>query len=240
MAAVDLVGANVMDVSASLLNDTAKTVYTYAAQSPYLRLALQELREYFELNAIPLTQKVSGTTITVAAGVTEIAYNNAGTPASPSLPDDFVSPQQLWERQSGIDPYVPMTMREYLPHNLAGIVTNMFIYYTWNGQGIQFLPANQDNDVKMDYIRQLFPDAGSTVDETTVINVINAQTFLEYRTAALCAEFIERNRTSSDSLNNFAVLALDRATGVNVKAKQKIATRRRPFRAAYKRRGYVT
>lgn len=228
-----------MDISASLLNDTAKSVYTYAAQSPYLRISLQELREYFELNNIAVTQEVSAV-ITLNSGVTTIEYNAAGTPTNPKLPDDMVEPAQLWERAQNIDPYIPMTKRDYLPHYLEGIQTNQFIYYVWENQMIKVLPANQINDIKIDYIRQMFPDAGATIDENTQINVINCQTFLEYRTASLCAEFIERNKTSADSLGAYAVLALDRATGIGVKGKQNIFTRRRPFRAGYKKRGWMT
>src|SRR4030095_4770551 len=239
MSAVDLVGGNVMDVAASLMNDTAKTVYTYAAQSPYLRISLQELRELFELNNIPVTQQTSAV-VQINAGITAIVYNAAGTPVAPKLPDDMVEPAQLWERARGIDPYVPMTKQDYLPHNVEGVLTSQFIFYTWNAQQIEVLPANQNNDIKIDYIRQLFPDAGATVDQNTVINVINCQTFLEYRTASLCAEFIERNQTSAQALGAYAVLALDRDTGIGVKGKQNIMTRRRPFRAGYKKRGWMT
>ena len=55
--------------------------------------------------------------------------------------------------------------------------------------------------------------------------------------AALCAEFIERNLTSANSLSANAIIAIDRARGISVKGKQAINTRRRPFRNAYKRRG---
>lgn len=229
-----------MDISASLMNDSAKQTYTYAAQAPYLRIALQELRELFELNNIPVTQQVTSPIITLNAGVTTIVFGAAGTPAAPKLPDDLVEPAQLWERAFGIDPYVPMTKRDYLPHQLEGVQSNQFIYYVWQGQSIQVLPSVQKNDIKMDYIRQLFPDAGATVDQGTTINVINAQTFLEYRTASLLAEFIERNITSAQALGAYAVLALDRATGIGVKGKQNIFTRRRPFRSGYKRRGFMS
>lgn len=239
MAAVDLLGADVMAISASLLNDTARTNYTYAAQSPYLRIALQELRELFELNNIPVTQLTSPV-IQVNAGVTSIDYNAPGTPTQPALPNDFVEAQQLWERARDTDPFIPMTRRDYLPHSLEGVDVNQFIYWVWEAQAIKFLPANQNNDIKIDYIRQLFPDAGSPVDENTQINVVNAATFLEYRTAALCAEFIERNLTSSNGLNSYAVLGLDRVTGISSKSKQTIMTRRKPFRAGYKRRGWMT
>lgn len=228
-----------MDIAASLLNDTAKSVYTYAAQSPYLRMALQELREHFEQNNIGVTQATSAV-IQIDAGTTVIMYDAAGTPTAPSLPDDMVEPAQLWERARDIDPWVPMTKKDYLPHNLEGVEIPQFIYYTWNSQKIEVLPANANNDIKIDYILQLFPDAGDTVDENTIINVVNCMSFLQYRTASLCAEFIERNVTSAQALGAYSILALDRATSIGVKGKQNIFTRRRPFRAGYKRRGWLT
>jgi hypothetical protein len=233
MAASDLTAAQVMAKSASLLNDTARTNYTYAAQLPYLQIALQELQEMFELNGIPVTQLTSAV-IQINAGVTEIVYNAAGTPTNPSLPDDFVEPQQLWERLRDTNPYAPMFRRDYLPHGVEDIQRNSFIYFVWQDQKIIVLPSIQNNDIKIDYIKQLFENL---VDENSLINIVNARTFLEYRTAALCAEFIERNLTSAGGLNNYAVLGLDRVTGISSKSKQTIMTRRRPFRSGYKRRG---
>jgi hypothetical protein len=234
MATVDLVASTVLAKASSLMNDTARTVYTYAAVLPYLQLALQELQEHFELNSIPATQLTSAV-IQVNAGITVLNYN-AG-PVLPELPDDMIEPNQLWERERNIDPFVPMSRRDYIPHNLEGTPTGKFSFFTWNNQQITFLPCNRNNDIKIDYIKDLFTPL---VDETSVINVINASTFLEYRAAALCAEFIERNIASANSLNTYAILALDRATGIGVKGKQTILTRRRPFRAAFKKRGFMT
>jgi len=173
MAASDLVASTVMNQSASLLNDTARTVYTYAAQIPYLKMALQELREEFEQNSIPVTETTSAV-IPVLAGQTVLAYN-AVLPLPP-LPSDMVEPLQLWERQTGVDPYTPMVKRDFLPHNLAGVESSQFVFYVWQSQEIRVLPANQNNDIKIDYIKQLFTDI---IDENSQINVINAQTFLE-------------------------------------------------------------
>ncbi len=236
MSASDLTAGQVMNKAAVLMNDSARTVYTYLAQIGYLQIALQELREFFELNDIPVTQLVSPV-IQINAGITEIVYNATGTPTNPKLPDDFVEPAQLWERARGIDPFVPMTRRDYLPHSMEGVLTSQFVYFVWQNQKITVLPANQNNDIKIDYVRELFQ---AVVDENSTINVVNAATFLEYRTAALMAEFIERNKTSADGLNAFAVLGLDRVTGIGVKSKQTISTRRRPFRAGYKKRGWMT
>jgi hypothetical protein len=231
MATVDLVASTVLAKAATLLNDTARTVYTYASVLPYLQIAMQELQECFELNSIAVAQ-LSSAVIPVNAGVIILNYN-----VVPGLPDDMIEPQQLWERERGVDPFVPMAKRDYIPHNLEGTPTGRFSFYVWENQAIKFLECSRDNDIKIDYIKELFTPL---VDETSPINVINAATFLEYRTAALCAEFIERNLASSQALNVYAVMALDRATGIGVKGKQTILTRRRPFRAAYKKRGFMT
>ena len=230
MSAADLVASTVMNISAALMNDSAREVYSYTVQVPYLQMALQELQEEFELNSIPVTENVSAV-INMPAGSEVIVYNGIGVPA---LPTDMVEPLQLWERQEGIDPWVPMTRRDFLPHDLEGVETNQFIYWAWQSNEIRVLPANQDNDIKIDYIRQLFT---TITDQNAQINVINARTFLEYRTAGLMAEFIERNITSANSLNAVALLARDRVLGIGSKGKQNIQSRRRPFRSSYKRRG---
>lgn len=229
MATSNLLAGTIMNGAAALMNDPARSVYTYAAQIPYLNLALQELEEEFQLNAVSTTEKTSAV-IQVDDGETEIIFNGVGVP---SLPDDMIEPQQLWERNRDINPFISMTKREYLPHYLEGVETGQLGIYVWQDQTIKFLPSNMDNDVKIDYIKQLFTPV---TDENSTLNIINAKTFLQYRTAGLLAEFIERNQTSADKLNTYAILAGGRALGINVKGKQNIMTRRRPFRAGYKGR----
>lgn len=231
MSAVDLVASTVMNAAAAAMNDSARVTYTYAAQLPYLRMALQELQEYFELNSIPVTEDVSAV-IEMDAGQTTIVYNGVGVP---TLPSDLINPKQLWESGRGLDQYIPMTKLQFLPQNWGGVQTSQFIYYVWQKQQIKVLAANQDNDIKIDYVRDLFPDIPN-IDENSQINVINASSFLAYRTAALMAELIERNKPSADALNGFAGLALDRATGIESKGKQSIVTRRKPFRQGWKNR----
>lgn len=222
-----------MDKAASLMNDSARTVYTYAAQVPYLNIALQELQEEFELNGISVTENVSAV-INMPAGSTTIVFNGLGVP---TLPSDMVEPSQLWERSQGINPFIPMTRRDFLPHNLEGTEISQFVYWVWQSNEIRVLPSNANNDIKIDYVKQLFTPV---VNEASFINVINAQTFLEYRTAGLLAEFIERNITSANALNAYAALRMDTAKGISSKGKQRIVTRRQPFRGNYKRGGWVT
>lgn len=233
MSTVDLLAGTVMDRAASLMNDSAKVTYTYTAQVPYLNTALQELQEYFQLHGISTTE-VTSAVIQVNAGLTQIIFNGIGVP---TLPTDLVEPKQLWERNRGIDPFIPMTKKEFLPHYLEGAPTSQFMFYVWADQKISFLPSTVDNDIKIDYVKQLF---SPVVDQNSPINVINAATFLQFRSAALMAEYIERNQASANSLNAEAIMAMDRASGISIKGKQSIVTRRRPFRANYKRRGWFT
>lgn len=213
-------------VASALMNDPSRTVYTYAVQVPYLQMAMQELQEYFELHNVSVTEK-SSAVIQVNAGITEIAYDVG--PALPELPDDMIEPVSLWESSRGLNSWAPMTPQSYLSPNSTP--TSQFGGYTWKGQKINFSASNQNNDVKIDYIRQLFTEI---VDENSPINIVNARTFLEFRTGGLIAEFIESNDPRSSKLNGYASLAMDRATGITVKGKQSIMTRRRPFRSRYK------
>jgi len=227
----DLVAGTVMNAAAASLNDVARTVYTYTAQIPHLNTALQELQEEFELNDIPVTAATSAV-INCPSGTETIEF---GVSPLPELPSDLIEPQKLWERTEGIDPWIPMTKVDAIPLFMEGVEINQFIFWVWESQMIKLLPTDQDNDIKMEYTRNLFTPV---VDETSPIGVINAQTFLQYRTAALCAEFIGENKSRADDLNGFAALAMGRATGIGTKGRQAIVTRRRPFRASYKRRTF--
>lgn len=232
-----LLATTVMDSAAALLNDQAKQQYTYAVQIPYLNMALNELKELFELNNVPVTDTVTSSPIDVPAGNTSIGF---GTGVSGTdLPTDFIEPKVVWERQSGVDPYVPMTKVDFLPRWQEGVEINQFVWFTWQSQEIRFLPANQDNQIKMDYIRNLFARVTDSNYTTYDVAVINAESFLNYRTAGLCARFIGENPTRATDLDSDALLALDRALGIGTKGRQAITIRHRPFRASYKNRSYT-
>jgi hypothetical protein len=201
---------------------------------PYFNMALAILQEELEVNEIPVMEKTA-TSITVVAGSTAIV---ASSTTQPTYPSDLVEIQQLWERLSGSsDPYIPMYKRDYLPHYLDNIQVDSLVFWAWLDNEIQFIGATTPRDVKMDYIKQNF--ANTITDTTTAINVINSRTFLEFKTASLCARYIGENPTRADSLDNEAELGKDRLLSVNIKGKQDIQTRRKPFLAGYKMRSNV-
>lgn len=230
MSTTSITAAQIMAKSASLLNDTAREIFTYDAQLPYLQMALDELQESFELNSIPVTTK-SSTVIEVDEGVTEITPIE-GNP--PNYPSDLIEIEQLWEREQGTDnAFIPMTKCNFLPHYMENQLVSNLIWWSWEEQIIKFLGATQDNEVKLDYVKAIFPDT-DTINQNTVIGIMNSRSFLQFRTAGLCAEFIGENPTRAASLNNAAVMAGERSMGISIKAKQAVVKRRRPFRASWK------
>jgi hypothetical protein len=223
-----LVG-DIIDASAALLNDVNKTQYTSAVQIPYFNMAQNDLQEQMELNNVPVTNEVAPTTLIVAAGVTVISFST-----NPALPVDLIEIQQISERLNGTTTdYDPMTRRDFLPPLVEQ--TESLIWWAWLNQELRFIGATTARQLQLNYIATRLPVITSTA---TPITLINARSFLQYRTAALCAEFIGENKVRADSLNSNAAIALDSFLGISTKGRQAIACRRRPFMAAYKNRGY--
>jgi len=231
MSTTSLTAAQVMDRSAALLNDPAKTDFTYDAQLIYLNMAIDELVESLEeSNSSPTNQTTA--TIVVPIGTNKI------TPIEsvdlPHYPVDLVEIQTVSERLSGTtDIFLPLGRRESLSQFPK---TQSLLFWVWEDQIIKFNPngALSARDIQLNYVRQAISQATS---ETSIIGTINARSYLSYKTASLCAMFIGENETRAGALNNQAESALERLTGINNKGRQQIMTRHRPFRANYKVRG---
>lgn len=223
----------VMDRAASLMNDTARSRYTYAAQLPYLKMALDKFKQELELNNVPITNQTSQI-IPVNIGDNQIT-GPGGAP--PNYPGTLVEIQGIWERlQGSTDPFFPLTPFEFLPHGLDDIAIDSLSYYSWQNEIIMFNPmgATTARDVKIDFISSVF---GDIVDENTPIGMINGKNFLSFQTAAYLARYIAENNTRAGELDGDAQDAMDTMLGINVKGKQAITTRKRPFRSSYKARG---
>lgn len=224
-----LTAGQVMNKAAILMNDRRKQVYNYDVQLEYLNMALQDLRKKMELSNSPVTNSTTSDPILVPAGVTRIGFNTVH-----KLPADLVEIQTLWQRQAGINPFIEMSPRlDFLPKYLEGVESNFWNIWAWEGNEIVLPAANQDNELKIDYVRSLFMNVVSADDQ---LSVINADSYLEFRTAALLAEFVGENETRAISLNKQAEISWDLMSGIETKGKQEIYTRRRPFRASWKNR----
>ncbi len=215
-----------------LMNDSSQTQYTNTVCLPFLNLSLDELQETFELNSIPVTNETS-TAITIPANTASVSPITV-----PALPTDLIEIQQLWESPTGLNQWTPMDKKEFIPHYLEDNTTiSQFLIWAWEQGAIRLIPANSIIDLKLDYTASMF----ATPILAGAINVdlpfTNVKTYLEYKTAALCALFIAENPDRAQALDGLAGTALSRSLGIPIKGAQSIVTRRRPFRASFKRRG---
>lgn len=217
-----------MDSVAALLNDTQMQQFSYAVQLPYIKRAFRELREELQLSNVPQTNKVESI-LSIPAGMTEISSLTI-----PPLPLDLIEIRQIYSRNAGVGGWIPLVKSEYLSVIWDDIEINSFTGWAWNGNSIRLAASNQINDLKLEYISQ----GAAIVDENSQISVINGRSFLESRTAALCAQYIGEDKPRADDLNIDATMALERLIMIETKSKQSIVVRRQPFRAAWKSRGF--
>ena len=231
MSTTSLTAGEVMDRAAALMNDPARTDYTYDAQLPYLNMAIDELVESLEeSNSSPTNQ--TSATIVVPVGTSKITPTESVD--TPHYPSDLVEIQEVGERASGsTDSFVMLGRVEFIQIFPAN---NSLLFWCWEDQEIKFNPngALSEREVQLKYVRQAISQAE---DENTVIGTINARSYLAYKTAALCSQFIGENEGRAALLDGKAEQALERLTGINNKGRQQIMTRHRPFRATYKARG---
>ena len=230
MATVNLTGTQVANFAAARLNDVSQQLYTDAVQLPFLNIALAELQEIYEANNIPVTDTTSAVinVPTASTGIVEIGFT--GT-AGRILPSDLIEPKVVWESAEGLNQWTMMNRVDYLDQtDLQGQI-NQLVNYQWASNAIKVIAANADNDIKLDYIRNLFTEL---TDITTDLLVQNSLSFLGNRVASLVASDIEENQDRAQRLYADALAGLDRGLSIPTKGRQRITTRRRPFRAGYK------
>jgi hypothetical protein len=218
----------ILELAAASLNDTERAVYNDETLLPYYNIARLNLEEIFELNNIPVTGEKSDV-INVPAGTTVIGFDT-----TPALPADLVEIQRVYESQEGQDTFVPIIRKTYLPPPSNGQISSFGIY-SWQDQELKFPEAIVDIDIQIDYIKSLF--SLLTLSNLNSQNIIkNSALFFQFRVAGLVVDIIEEDAVRASRLNGEAAASLQTSLGISVKGMQNIMTRRRPFRAGFKRR----
>lgn len=226
-----LVAGTIFDAVAALMNNTSKSVYSNTVQLPYLNIAVQDLQLEFEQAEVPVTDNVTSTPIDVPAGNTEVGFTGL---TGQVLPSDLIDLSNVWQRLSNTPPWYLMNRVIQLDYALEDDNnTTIWTDYVWETQKIKFLASNQDNQLKIQYIRNLF---SPMVDANSQIPIINAQQYLTFHTAALCAYFIGEDVPRSEKLDGLAYDSMEKNLGIDSKSRQNIMVRRKPFRQSYKRR----
>ena len=223
----------VMNRAATLMNDPDRTDYTYTAMLSYLNMAIDDLVEQLEeANASPSNE--ASAVITLAAGLDRLTPTESET--LPHYPYDLIEIQTIGERTSGTNnDFTPMARVDFPPNTTA---TAYLLSWAWIGQEIRFnsTGATSTQDLQLKYVRQPIQLAQN---ENSMIGTIGVRSFLSFKTAALCSMFIGENETRAEVLEGQATKAIERLLNIGTKGRQSIYTRRRPFRAAYKTRGWI-
>lgn len=189
----------------ALLNDVPGNVFSDLVLLPHFNLAYQELWTALENNGqeslisdeffffVPAINQmdpsaqvlITDTAILITQALEGTAFNSTQAIGPPNtLPPDLMTPLQLWERQAGIQQatFIPMVDRTG-KGGLPGIdqQPTCLVYWEWREDGLAFLGALEDVQIRMRYAKMLAPVS----DGTAQVLVRNGINFLTYKTAFL-------------------------------------------------------
>lgn len=216
-----------LDEARILLNDVGATLYTNTILLPYLKKAYRELQQQLADNGVSVTREQSSA-LTLAANVTVL--NSSSTPA---LPTDLLYPITLEEKLSGESDinYIPMQEVEWIDNFEQ---TERLQVWSWRENEIKLNGATGTTLVRIRYFKSL----AAIVDSTTNIPILDSETFLGSRTAALAAFTIGGSVDKATVLSTDAESALATLLSTQVKNRQNQPVRRKRFRSFRTRWGW--
>lgn len=197
-----------------MMNDSAAALWSNTRLREHLIKAYSDLVTEVMAVGVPMTDEVSALiNVPLSAVPTTITY-----------PTNLIVPIQLFEKTEGatIDNYVPMTRCAFLPDRLPDV---RLLDWAWVDQEIQICGASQDNDVKINYVKDLsvLPIDGDPIP------IIGGQAYLEYRTAALaCVR--GQNFQTAEIYGLEAKSEIAKVLGINVRNLQAVPVRKQPYR----------
>jgi len=217
----------------SLLNDSAGNLFTDGLLIPFVNSAYRKVQRALA-NAGVGTFIVDNVTVVVTAVAAadaslQVVINDATAPPN-QLPTDLLVPVKLWERPNlstnDFIEMVDLTDHGGLPSRPQGLTLDV---WEWRGDGIYFLGATRDVQVRIRY-QKAYPDLA---DATSNVLVRNAQEAIAFFAAAITAmsrgsPLAEKwDQAGDDALEDLIVRAAQREQNTN--------RRRRPYswRRAY-------
>lgn len=206
---------DILDRSRVFLNDKDEDLYTNAVLIPFLKAANDEFRDELLVHGIN-SQKTVSEYYTVSAGTTTLD----------PLPDDFINPVQLWQRQSGSDDNFTKIVELVWPDGYTGD-SDYIAYWNYRNQEITLTSARLTLEVRLDYNRALV-EVGADVDAD--VEIKGSVNFLAAKTAELAAMDIGQNPVEGSKNAIRASKYLGRLLQINIKNQQGVGARRRPFR----------
>lgn len=206
----------VLDAARTHLGDNQAMDWQDTDILPKLQEAFRELRLKLIRAGIPLTENVTPD-ISVPAN-TSLLNGLTGYPDT-----TIIMPIWLFEKYPGQtdDNYVDMQPRSFIPVESPG--TSRLQYWAWLQQQTQVRPCTQPTVVRMRY-RMSIPVPTKNDDP---VGIIEGDSFLSFRTAALCLEQMPGMEALAVTRNQEALVHLDDIVAVNVNLNQQMLPVRR-------------
>ncbi len=211
----------------ALLNDVPGNVFSDAVLLPYLQMAYRRVAK--ALGNIKSSVFIKDNVLLVVAAVAaadasvQVAITDA-TAAPNQLPTDLLVPLKVWERQNGstdnFQEMTELTDTGGLPSQPQG---QQLIYWEWRGDGLYFLGATVDTQIRIRY--QAVP-ADVTGAASSVL-LRNGQNSFALLTAALAAG--ARGSPNAAALKEQGDEALDAMKDSVILQMQNVPRRRRPY-----------
>src|SRR5580693_543990 len=164
----------------SLLNDAQGNLFTDTVLLPYLNSAYRKVQRaignaggggFIQDDALLVVAQVAQQDASL-----QVSIGDSTAPPN-QLPTDLLVPLKLWERANlSSDDFVEMTDLT----NHGGLPSQAqdvnLIYWEWRSDGLYFIGATQDTQIRLRYERT-YPDL---VDATSPVLVRNAQEAIAY------------------------------------------------------------
>jgi len=218
----------------SLLNDAQGNLFTDAVLLPYANSAYRKVQR--ALGNSGGEGFLSDDALLVVPAVAEpdsslqVAITDATAPPN-QLPTDLLLPLKLWERTNGSSDdfaeMVDLTRHGGLPSRAQGLTLGV---WEWRADGIYFLGATQDIQVRVRYLKAL-PDL---TDATSPVLIRNAQEAIAYTAAAMAA--LARGSPLASQWDAAGADALEDLVVGATRREQQSSRRRRPYSS---RSGYT-
>src|SRR5689334_5229702 len=211
----------------SLLNDAQGNLFTDSVLLPYANSAYRKTQRalgnagaggFIQDDVLLVVPAIAQVDISL-----QVSINDATAPPN-QLPSDLLVPVKIWERASGSsDDFVEMadlSQHGGLPSRAQGLMLSV---WEWRGDGVYFLGATQDTQIRLRYLKA-YPDL---TDATSPVLVRNSQEAIAYATAALAGW--ARGSPLAAKWDDAAGDAIEDLVVQAVRREQQTSRRRRPF-----------
>jgi hypothetical protein len=211
----------------SLLNDAQGNLFTDGVLLPYVNAAYRKTQRALA-NIGSGNFIVDNVTLVVPAiaapdASLQVAVTDATAPPN-QLPTDLLRPVRLWERASGSSDdfreMVDLTGHGGLPSRPQGSTLGV---WEWRADGLYFLGATQDTQVRIRY-HKAFPDLA---DITSNVLIRGAQEAMAFCAAAMAA--MSRGSPLAEKWDTAATDALEDLICAAARREQQTVRRRRPY-----------